>query len=114
MLIASIVLFAIAALLGLTVLAKWLSRQEQVSRSVVYSHGATAVIGLVLLVIFVLQEGVSGFAFPLILFGLAAILGLYIFFRDEFHDDQNIAMAIGHAIMAVGGLMMLLFYFVAQ
>ena len=67
-----------------------------------------------LFVIFVLQEGITDFAFPLILFALAAILGFYVFYRDQFGDQQNIALAIGHAILAIGGLMMLLFYLIAQ
>ncbi len=113
MLIASIICFVLAAIMGLSMLANWLTRKSA-STTIVYLHGGTAVLGLIFFILYVLDEGVSNVVFPFILFGLAILLGAYVFYRDQFKNQQHLALAIGHAILAVGGLIMLLFYFIAQ
>jgi hypothetical protein len=55
MIYASIALFALAAVLGLTILVKWLTKKEA-SRTVIYSHGILAAIALVLVVVYALQN----------------------------------------------------------
>src|SRR5688572_3803812 len=74
-------IFAAAAVFGVMILAKWLTKQDA-SRSVVYAHGAFAAVALVLLVIYALQNPDNYPKVGLVLFVLAALGGFYMFFRD--------------------------------
>jgi hypothetical protein len=103
----AIALFALSALLGLIILIKWLS-QKDASRAVVYSHGIVAAVALVLLVVYAIQ---NPSAFPkasLILFTIAALGGFYMFFNDLKKKPSPMAVAFIHALLAVGGFVMLL------
>ncbi len=48
-------LFAMAAILGLSILIKWLTKKEA-SRAVIYSHGIVAATALVLLIVYAVQN----------------------------------------------------------
>ena len=81
MLYASIALFAIAAIFGLTILLKWVS-QKTASSTVIYSHGLFAVLGLVILIVYSVQNPDNFPKTSLILFGITALGGLTMFFRN--------------------------------
>jgi len=51
----AIILFALSAVLGLTILIKWLTKKEA-SKAVIYSHGLVAATALVLLVVYAIQN----------------------------------------------------------
>ena len=47
----AIALFAVSAVLGLTILVKWLTKKDA-SKGVIYSHGIVAAVALVLLIVY--------------------------------------------------------------
>ena len=107
MLYIAILLFAIAAIFGLVILKNWLT-SAHTSRTVVYAHGAFAAVALVLLVVLVMRDPTSNLRTGLVLFGVAAIGGFYMFFRDLKGRFSPVWLAVTHALLAVGGLIFLL------
>lgn len=107
MIYTAIALFALAAVLGLAILIKWLTKKEA-SKAVVYSHGIVAAIALVILVVYALQNRDNYPQVSLILFIIAALFGFYMFFRSLRNKLSPIAVAFIHALLAVGGFVMLL------
>ena|SRR5690242_4026866 len=104
-----IILFALAAVLGLTMLIRWLTSRNA-SRAVIYSHGIAAATALVLLVIYALQNKDHFPQVSLILFILAAIGGFYLFANDIGKGKHPVAVAVIHALLAVGGFVALLLF----
>ena len=106
MLTFSIVLFALAAVLGLTILLKWIAGRGA-SKAVIYSHGAVAATALVLLLLYYLKhpEGFPTAALVLVVIG--ALGGLYLFFV-ELKGRRPIGIAVVHALLGVSGFLLLL------
>jgi hypothetical protein len=105
----AIALFALSAVLGLTILIKWLTKKDA-SRGVVYSHGIVAAVALLLLVVYALQNPGSFPRVSLILFVISALGGFYMFFNDLKKKPSPLAIAFVHALLAVGGFLSLLFF----
>ncbi len=74
-------LFALAAILGLSILIKWLTKKEA-SRAVIYSHGIIAATALVLLTVYAVQNPANFPKASLILFVITALGGFYMFSLD--------------------------------
>ena len=106
---ASIALFALAAVLGLTILIKWLTKKEA-SRTVIYAHGLIAATALVLLAVYSLQHPESFPKISLIVFVLGALGGFYLFFTDLQKKPHPIAIAFVHALLGVTGFITLLLF----
>lgn len=102
MIYASIALFALAAVFGLTILIKWLQHKDA-SKAVVYSHGIVAAAALVLLVVYALQNANNYPRIALWIFVVSALIGFYMFFRDLMKKFSPMSVAFIHAILAVGG-----------
>lgn len=112
MIYTSIALFALTAVLGVGILIKWLTNKDA-PRSVIYSHGIFAVIALVLLLIYAVQNPDNFPKTSIILFVLAAIGGLYMFFLDLKKKTSPLVVTFIHALIALGGFVtLLLFVFV--
>ena len=105
----SIGVFALSAVLGISILIKWLSKKD-VSKGVIYAHGIFAALGLVLLVIFALENRESAPNIALILFVIAALGGFYMFFRELQNKMSPYSIAFAHALLAVAGFVSLLFF----
>jgi hypothetical protein len=105
----SIAAFALAAVLGLAILMKWLSKQEA-SRSVIYSHRLAAVTGLLLLIIYSVQHPENFPKVSVVLFIVAAVAGIYMFILDMNKKPHPIAVAFTHAIVAVVAFVSLLLF----
>ena len=105
----TIFIFALAAVLGLTILIKWLSKKD-VSRGVVYAHGIFAALGLGLLAFFAVDNGSNYPKTALILLVVAAIGGFYMFFRDVQNKMSPYSIAFVHALLAVVGFVSLLLF----
>ena len=105
----TIVLFALAAILGITILVNWLNKKDA-PRGVVYSHGLFAAVALVLLIVYVVNNRTNAPTTSLILFVLAALGGFYMFTRDLNKKNSPIAVAVLHALLAVGGFVALLIF----
>ncbi len=106
---ASIVLFAVAAVLGLSILIKWLTKKD-VSKGVIYSHGIFAALGLGLLVVLAVEDPEGYPKIALILFVIAALGGFYMFFRELQKKMSPYSIAFLHALLAVAGFVALLIY----
>ncbi len=107
MLITTIILFALAAVLGLILITKVL-KEDETPKPVVYSHGAAAAIGLVLLIIAYLNQGDSFLLIAVLIFVVAALGGFVLFGRDIKEKPIPKWLAIVHALAAVTGFVMLL------
>lgn len=112
MIISSILLFAIAAVLGLLILIKWLGNKN-VSRSVVYGHGIFAVLAFVLLLLFAYQHPDHFPSVALILFAIAALAGIYMFIKDLKGKYSPMALAVTHGLVAVAAFISLLIFALA-
>lgn len=107
MIYSAIALFALSAALGLAILIKWLTKKDA-SRSVIYSHGIVAALALVLLVVYAIQNPANFPKASIILFVIAALGGFYMLFNDLRKKASPMAIAFVHALLAVGGFIMLL------
>ena len=103
----SILIFALSAILGLTILIKWLTKKTA-SKKVVYSHGITAAIALVILIVYAFQHPNDFPKASIILFIIAALGGSYMFTNDLKGKYSPIAVAFVHAILAVAGFITLI------
>lgn len=109
MLYLTIILFAVSAVLGLTILTKWLTKKEA-SRAVVYSHGIVAATGIAFLVAYAVANPESFPKTSLILFSVAAVAGFYMFFTDLAKKPHPLVLACIHGLVAVAGFLTLLFF----
>lgn len=107
MLYTTIILFALAATLGLVLITK-VFRDEATPRTVVYSHGGAAVLGLVLLIIAYINQGDSMLMTSLLVFIVAALGGFVMFGRDITQRSIPKWLAVVHALAAVTGFILLL------
>jgi hypothetical protein len=109
MIIISILLLAVSAVFGLTILIKWLTNKGA-SRAVVYSHGAFAVGGLALLIAYAVYHPDNFPKTSILLFAIAAVAGIYMFVRDLQNKTSPNSLAITHALVAVSGFVILLLF----
>ncbi|MEO9805038.1 MAG: hypothetical protein ABJF04_17405 [Reichenbachiella sp.] len=101
-----IILFALAAVIGLTILMKVL-KGATTSKPAVYAHGALAAIGLVLLIVYYMSNP-GGLMVPLILFVVAALGGFLLFAKDIGGKTVPKPLALIHAGAAVVAFLLLL------
>ncbi len=106
---AAIILFALSAVLGLTILIKWLS-QKDASKTVIYSHGIVAAAALALLVAYAYQHPENFPKISLVLFLIAAVTGFYMFYLDLNKRLHPLAVALTHALVAVSAFVLLLLF----
>lgn len=107
MLITTIILFALAAVLGLILLTK-VFKEEETPKAVVYSHGAAAALALVLLIVAYLNQGDSLLMISLLVFIVAALGGFIMFGRDISGRTIPKWLSVVHAVAAVAGFILLL------
>lgn len=107
MLITTIILFALAAVLGLILLTKVL-KDEKTPKAVVYSHGAAAAIALVLLIIAYMNQGDTLLMTSVLIFIVAALGGFVLFAKDLAQKTIPKWLAIVHALAAVTAFVLLL------
>lgn len=105
----TILLFAISAVFGLTILISWL-KKKNASRAVVYSHGAVAAIALAILIVHAVQNPNNFPLLSIILFLIAALGGFYMFVLDLKKKESPLPLAFLHAILSVAGLVTLIFF----
>lgn len=109
MLYTSLGAFALSAVLGLTILVRWLTKKDA-SKGVIYSHGIVAALALALLVIYAIQHPDHFPTISLVLFIISALGGFYMFFRDLAKKNSPMAVAFIHALLAVSGVVTLLLF----
>ncbi len=109
MLYSAIALFGLAAIFGIVIFKNWLT-SAKTSKGVIYAHGIFAAIALVVLLVFVLRNPVNSLQYSVGLFIVAALGGFYMFFRDLRGKFSPMWLAVVHALLAVAGLGLLIFY----
>lgn len=109
MLYLTIVLFALAAIVGSIILKNWLTSTDT-SRSVIYLHGIFAAAALILLIVFALQNPDHYPKASIILFVIGALGGFYMFAKDLKHKMSPVWLAVVHALFGIAGFLILLFF----
>jgi hypothetical protein len=109
MLYTIIILFALAAVVGVIILKNWLTSAET-SKSVIYLHGIFAAVALILLVVFSFQSPANYPKASIILFVIGALIGFYMFAEDLRKKFSPTWLAIVHALFGVAGFLLLLFF----
>jgi len=107
MLITSIIIFAIAAVLGLIIITALL-KDKPTPKPVVFTHGILAATALVILVVFTVNNPAHSPVLSLVLFVVAALGGFVLFARDMSKKPGPKALAVIHALAAVVGFLILL------
>ena|SRR5690554_3301531 len=107
MLTITILLFAIAAVLG-TILITKLFQDKETPKPVVYMHGLAAAVALVLLIIIYAGNGHSGLLTSLLIFIIAALGGFIMFGRDLTGRSVPKWLSVIHALAAVTAFVILL------
>lgn len=108
MITASIAFFALAAILGILLLA-FVLREKHTPKGVLFLHGGMAATGLVLLLIYSFGHSPRPVE-SLVLFVLAASGGFPMGFRDLLGKKAPKWLALGHGLLAIAGFVFLLFY----
>lgn len=103
-----ILLFAVAAVFGLTILIPLL-QGKTASRAFVFAHGGVAAVALIMLLAQFFKEGTSVPLISVILFVVAALGGLTLFVMDMQKKPLPKALALVHAGAAVVAFLILLF-----
>jgi NAD/NADP transhydrogenase beta subunit len=109
MLYFTIVLFALAAVVGFIILKNWLTSAET-GRTTVYLHGIFAALALVLLIVYALQNPANYPKASIILFVIGALLGFYMFAEDLRKKFSPTWLAIVHALFGIAGFLVILFF----
>lgn len=109
MIYGTIILFALAAVLGLIVAIAILQNKET-PKAAVFAHGAIAAIGLVLLIIYAVQNPDNYPQISIIIFVIAALGGFYLFANDMRKQPGPKPVVIIHALAAVTAFVLLLFF----
>ncbi len=103
----SIILFALAAILGLTV-AVALFRKKPTSKPVALTHGLVGAAGLVVLFLYSLQHPHRQLSIAIGLFVVAALGGALLFANDLRKKPGPLGLVVIHALVAVAGFALVL------
>jgi FtsH-binding integral membrane protein len=106
MLITSIVLFALAAVVGLVLINQLM--KGSTNKTVAVAHGVLAAAALGILIYFAATAEGSSPVASIVLFVVAALGGFVLFFRDLMGKPGPIALAFVHAGAAVVAFVLLL------
>jgi hypothetical protein len=107
MLTAIIILFALAAVLGLAV-AVQIFKKTTTSKGVAIAHGAVGAVGLIALVLHTVKNPNHLLTTAIVLLVIAALGGLTVFVNDLRGKVGPIALVGLHALMAVAAVVLVL------
>jgi FtsH-binding integral membrane protein len=102
-------LFALAAILGLIIINALIKKRET-PKPAVLAHGLLAVTGLGLLIYYAIQNPENYPQVSIILFGVAALGGIYLFYNDMRKKPGPLGLAVIHALAAVVAFGLLLVF----
>lgn len=108
MVIAAVILIALAVFLGAYLLT-YVLQGKHPPKAIAFAHGTCAILGIVLILIYALttQEHHKHWD-SLVIFSIAAIVGLYLFSRDIRHKNVPKWVAILHASIGLFGFVWIL------
>ena len=109
MLTTAIVLFALAAIAGITMLT-FVLKTKQTPRSVLVIHGLLAAIALLLVILFVARGATPSPVASMTLFIIAALGGFTLLAIDLMKKTLPKWLAVIHALVAVLGFILLLIF----
>lgn len=109
MIILTIVLFALAAVFGVILITKLLSKKP-LNKPVVYTHGLLAATALVLLIIYSIQNDGNYPRLSVIIFVVAAIGGFVLFINDYRKKPGPAYLAFIHGLAAVIAFVLLIVF----
>lgn len=104
-----IALFALGATFGLYLLSLVL-RKKETPKFVSIIHGTFVVSAFLLLIYSAFKHGLDGLTESIVLFALAAIIGITLILRDLTGKSLPWWLAAGHGFIAVTGFAFLLLY----
>jgi len=107
MLTATIILFVLAALLGLTVAVQIL-KKKSTSKGVAIAHGAFGAAGLIVLVLHAAKNPNQLLTTAIILLVVAALGGLTVFINDLRGKVGPVGLVVIHALVAVSAVVLVL------
>jgi hypothetical protein len=107
MLIAALVIFGLAALLGLTVAIQILKKRET-SKGVAVTHGIFGAAGLVVLLVYALKNPQTLLTTAIVLLVIAALGGAIVFANDLRKKPGPVALVVIHALVAVAAVVIVL------
>lgn len=105
MLTVALVLFGLAAILGLT-LAVALFRKRETSKVVAVTHGLVAASGLVFVIIHALSHPHKSLTLAITLFVIAALGGVMLFANDLRKKPGPLFLVVIHALAAVSAVLL--------
>ncbi|HEY1847638.1 MAG TPA: hypothetical protein VGG37_00465 [Opitutaceae bacterium] len=107
MLIAALVIFAVAAVIGLTLAVKILKKKET-SKPVALLHGLAGAAGLVILILQAVKHPATLLTASIVLLVIAALGGVVLFANDLRKKPGPAALVIIHALAAVAAVVLVL------
>lgn len=107
MIYTSIAFFALAAILGM-ILLSYVLREKETPKGVVFTHGPLAAIGLILLIIYTVNQ--PGPVESIVLFTIAALGGVVMLVKDLSGKKIPKWLAVLHGLLAVSGFIFLLVF----
>lgn len=111
MLTTALVLFAVAAVFGITLLT-FVLRAKRTPRAVMLLHGLVAAIALLLVIIYVAGGHTPSPVTSLVLFIIAALGGFILFSMDMMKKNLPKWLAVIHGLVAVLGFILLIIFIV--
>lgn len=112
MLIAAIICFSLAALLGMALLS-FVIKGKKIPKIIALTHGPLALAGIILLIIYAYLNGHGPIA-SLTLFIIAALGGLTLFYKDMTGKPVPAWMALAHGMLAFVAFLLLVIYMVVS
>ncbi len=109
MIVAAIILFAVAAVLGIINLVRIVAT-SRAPRLTVFLHGPVAFVGVILLLIFTFFHLNAAPVASLIVFAVAAVGGFTLFIIDISTQKPPKWLGFVHGIVAEGGFVLLLIF----
>ena len=107
MIYTAIAFFALAAILGM-ILLSYVLKGKETPKGVVFTHGPLAAIGLVLLIIYTVNN--PGPVESIVLFTIAALGGVVMLVKDLSGKPIPKWLAVVHGLIAVSGFIFLLVF----
>ncbi len=107
MIYTAIAFFALAAILGMILLSNVL-RDKETPKSIVFTHGPLAATGLILLIIYTVNQ--PGPVESIVLFVIAALGGIVMLVRDLSGKKIPKWLGVLHGLLAVSGFIFLLVF----
>lgn len=103
----ALILLTLAALIGAAMLS-YLLRGKRIPKGMAFVHGPLAVGGIILLIIYALDDAAHDRAWEsVLLFAAAATGGLALFIKDLTGKKLPVWLAILHGLLALSGIAMI-------